>query len=377
MNQYTFHVLGVPFTATSRRYLGDAMTQNVFNMCRLLSRLGHRVYHYGNFGSDADCTEHVEIFHEDEMNALYSQGTDYRFAPNGFYIKGTDAVYREFVRRVAPEVLARASAGEFLLGVRYPHPEVMKQCPDLMYVHHSVGHMEPGPPATIFASEYIRNLNLGVQLAHTKNLAFDPRSAVIPHFVFSEDFEYSDESDDYFLFLGRLSREKGLETAINICKQLGKRLLIAGQGDIRSYGELPSCCEYLGYTGDAAERNRLLAKASALLMTSRYEAFGMSAIEALMCGTPILTPDFSSFPEINEHGVTGFRCATVGEYLVAAGSLQKISRKACRQWAERRFTSDVVGPTLQHYFERLVAIRNGCSNDRWMDAELLAFIAHN
>lgn len=377
MKKFTFHTLGVPFTATSRRYLGDAMTQNVFNMCRLLTRLGHTVYHYSNFGAEVECTECIEILNKAEMETLYGQGTDVQCAANGFYVKNIKSISDEFVRRATSLIAKRKKPGDFLLGVRHPHGEVGRQLEDLLYVQHSVGHLEPGPPATIFASEYIRNITLGVQLAHTQKFHIDPRSTVIPHFLFSEEFDVSYDPGDYLLFMGRLSPEKGLDTAIKISSRLGKRLLIAGQGDISVYGNLPAKCEYLGYIGDFVKRNELLRNAEALLMTSQYEAFGLSAVEALMSGTPVLTPDFSSFPEINSHGTTGYRCSTIGEYLVAARQLDRISRPACRKSAESKFSSGVVAPQLQHYFEKLQAFRDSLQDTHWFSTSDLDKITHN
>jgi hypothetical protein len=302
MGTYTFHVLGVPFTATSRAYLGDAMTQNLFNVCRLLTELGHCVIHYGNYGSDVLCTEHVEILTLQEMDSLYASGADVLTAPNGYYVKSSASLNAEFMKRAVSRIAERKEANQFLLGIRYPHAEATRTHTDLLYVQHSVGHMEPGPPTTIFASEYIRNLTLGVRLAQTQQIEIDVRSSVIPHFIFSRDFEPNDAPDDYFLFLGRLSPEKGLDIAIKVCASIGKRLVIAGQGDISTYGSLPALCEYVGYVSDPEQRKILIRNASALFMPSRYEAFGLAAIEALMSGVPLLTTDFGSFPEINQHG---------------------------------------------------------------------------
>lgn len=376
MSHYTFHVLGVPFTATARKYLGDAMTQNVFNMCRMLVRLGHKVYHYGNHGSDVDCFENVEIFTANEMLKIYDNGADVRLSPNGFYAKGTKALYEEFIRRVTQKVGKRKKTNDFLLGVRYPHPEVTKHHADMIYVHHSVGHMEPGPPATIFASEYIRNLTLGVKLAQTQNIGNDPRSAVIPHMIYSEEFEPSYESENYFLFLGRLSPEKGLDIAIRVCSLLEKKLIIAGQGDISGYPALPACCEYIGYVDDIKQRNALLRKAEALIMPSRYEAFGMAAVEALMSGVPLLTSDFASFPEINQHGITGYRCSTVAEFVVAGKNIRSISRKKCRNVAEEKFSFQALAPLYRHYFERLFALHTGNNETPWFNTEDLIDITH-
>jgi glycosyltransferase involved in cell wall biosynthesis len=91
--------------------------------------------------------------------------------------------------------------------------------------------------------------------------------------------------------------------------------------------------------GDA--RNDLLSHALALVhMTTRPERFGLTLIEAMACGTPVLGARMGSIPEIVVDGVTGFLCDSVEDAAEKAHGLAKLDRHACRQHVESTFSVD-------------------------------------
>jgi glycosyltransferase involved in cell wall biosynthesis len=83
-----------------------------------------------------------------------------------------------------------------------------------------------------------------------------------------------------------------------------------------------------------------MANALALILPINWpEPFGMVFIEALACGTPVLTCPRGSVPELLEDGVTGYSGCTVAELVEAVGKVRHISREGCRSYAARRFDS--------------------------------------
>ncbi|MHB8348087.1 MAG: glycosyltransferase [Acidiferrobacterales bacterium] len=351
-NRFVFHVLGMSFTATSRRYLGDAHTQNIYNLCQLLMSLGHTVYHYGNHGSDVPCTEHADLLDRETMEALY-RGNDLKKAANGYFAKETPALNREFVRRAVSEIGKRKAPGQFLLGVRDPHEEIARHHADLLFAHHSVGHVGWSPKMTVYASEFVRNFRLSKEHSRTGDASAWTCSAVIPHFLYPGDFEPCYDPGDYFLYLGRLTPDKGVQLAIDVCARQRVKLFLAGQGDI-SHFRLGPQTEYLGFLDDMQARNDLLRKAKAVLVpTQMPEPFGMVVIEAMMSGVPVISSDWGAFPEINRQGVTGYRCTAFSEYLAALRSIDRISRQKCREVAEHRFSDMRAGQLYGNYFERM------------------------
>ena len=88
--------------------------------------------------------------------------------------------------------------------------------------------------------------------------------------------------------------------------------------------------EYAGYV-DAAQRLELLRKAKALIHPCRYlEPFGMVLIEALACGTPVITCDWGGPSEIVENGVTGYCCRDMEEFLHAVRHVSDLNPIQCR-----------------------------------------------
>jgi glycosyltransferase involved in cell wall biosynthesis len=100
-----------------------------------------------------------------------------------------------------------------------------------------------------------------------------------------------------------------------------------------------------------------MSRAHAVLVPTLYlEPFGGVAVEAQMCGTPVITTDFGAFPETVEQGVTGFRCHYLGEFLDAVARCGDLDRGRIRDRAIQRYSLTVVAQQYQAYFERLALL---------------------
>jgi glycosyltransferase involved in cell wall biosynthesis len=185
--------------------------------------------------------------------------------------------------------------------------------------------------------------------------------AVIPNYFDLADFEYNDRPGDYFMYLGRITESKGIAIAVEIAKRTGMKLKVAGQGDFKKElgFEPPPHVEVVGYLEPEA-RDDMLRGARALLAPTHYnEPFGGVTIEALLCGTPIITSDWGAFAENNLHGVTGYRCRTIEQFVWAANNIGKISRAKCRQWAAKNFSLERIGAMYEEYFTSLLTLYTG------------------
>ena len=99
------------------------------------------------------------------------------------------------------------------------------------------------------------------------------------------------------------------------------------------------------------EKTLLLSRAKAVLMPTIYpEPFGYVAIEAQMCGTPVLTTDWGAFPETVINGKTGFRCRTAAEFAKALELVDGLDRLAIRKSAIERFSLEKNAPFFERYF---------------------------
>jgi glycosyltransferase involved in cell wall biosynthesis len=173
---------------------------------------------------------------------------------------------------------------------------------------------------------------------------------VIPSYIVEDDFPFQETSDDYYLYIGRLIERKGYQIAVDVCKHLGKRLLIAGQGTPPEYGE------YVGVVG-TEERAKLMGGAIAVFTPTIYvEPFGTVAVEAMACGTPVISTDWGAFTETVIDGVTGFRCHTLQEFVDAAEAAKGLDRASIQAYAKGRYGLDAVGLMYDRYFKRLLSL---------------------
>jgi glycosyltransferase involved in cell wall biosynthesis len=158
-------------------------------------------------------------------------------------------------------------------------------------------------------------------------------------------FTFKAQPGEYLVFLGRFHPEKGAHLAIEIAKRTGKQLKIAAiQQDTQYFHDEiephidGNRIQFLGEVRREA-RNELLSNALALVhMNTRPERFGLTLVEAMACGTPVLGANSGSVPEIVVDGVTGFVCDSVESAAAKVPLLASLDRAACRARVEECFT---------------------------------------
>ena len=160
-------------------------------------------------------------------------------------------------------------------------------------------------------------------------------------------FTFVDRAGDYLLYLARFHPEKGAHLAIEVAKRAGVRLKLAAiPQDVAYFKEFVEphidgdAVQFLGEVR-GAQRDELLGGALALVhMTTRPERFGLTMIEAMACGTPVLGANMGSIPEIVVDGETGFLCDDVDAAVARVPQLASLSRRACRTRVETTFSSE-------------------------------------
>lgn len=185
--------------------------------------------------------------------------------------------------------------------------------------------------------------------------------STIHHGIKLEEFDFQEEPDDYLLFFGRIHPDKGVREAIEIALNAGKRLVIAGIIQDKEYHQkyirpylTPGKVEYIGSVGPE-KRNILLGKAVAMLHPIHFEEpFGLSVVESMACGTPVIAFNKGSMPELIEHRKTGYLVENTSEAVDAVENLQNIRRKDCRTHVEQNFTVDRMVTKYESVYETIL-----------------------
>lgn len=177
------------------------------------------------------------------------------------------------------------------------------------------------------------------------------------------DFTYKKEHEGYLAFLGSFTAHKGPDKAIEIAKRTGKKLIMAGKVDplkIRWFDKHikphidNNQIQFVGEL-DHHGKNELLGGAEALLMPISWrEPFGLVMAEAFACGTPVIATNLGSTPEVVKHGKTGYLCKDVECMVEHVNKLDKISRKACREDALKRFSTKKMAQSYLEAYRKVI-----------------------
>jgi len=169
----------------------------------------------------------------------------------------------------------------------------------------------------------------------------------IHHGINLDQFDFQPEPDDYLLFFGRIHPDKGALEAIEIAKACDKPLIMAGiiqdEAYYRDYIKPHVDNQRVTYIGSigTVQRSMVLGKALALLHPIQFdEPFGLSVIESMACGTPVIAFNRGSMPEIIEHGKNGFLATDYYDAIKLVNQIKSINRADCRQTVIDRFTVD-------------------------------------
>ncbi len=185
--------------------------------------------------------------------------------------------------------------------------------------------------------------------------------ATIHHGILLSEFTLRRSPGDYLLFFGRIHPDKGTVEAIEVARRSGRRLVIAGIIHDRGYFEQEVAprldndrVRYVGSVGPE-KRDDLLGGAYALLHLINFaEPFGLSLVEAMATGTPVIARRRGATAEIVRHGETGFLVDTVDEAVRALEEVPALDRGRVRRHVEQHFTRDrMIDDYLRVYHEVL------------------------
>jgi glycosyltransferase involved in cell wall biosynthesis len=243
------------------------------------------------------------------------------------------------------------------------------------YMHFPLSRREPHPHLTTLHGrldipelprlyrEFPREPVVSISDAQRRPLPWLNWQGTVHHGLPEGLFPFSDRPGDYLAFLGRVSREKRVDRAVEIARRAGMKLKVVAKIDkadrdyfreeVEPLFREPHV-EYLGEMGGEAKR-KFLREAYALLFPIDWpEPFGLVMIEAMACGTPVIAWPCGSVPEVMEDGVTGFVVDDVDKAVDAVRRVPELSRRKCREVFERRFTAGRMARDYLALYERVL-----------------------
>ena len=168
---------------------------------------------------------------------------------------------------------------------------------------------------------------------------------------------------DYLLYYGRIHHDKGAKEAIEIARKVGKRLIMAGIIQDEPYYEKyvkphlkKGEVEYIGSVG-AKDRDELLGNALALLHPINFsEPFGLSVVESMACGTPVIAFSKGSMPELITSGEDGFLAHNIEEAVTYCNRIGEIDRLKCRETVQERFSKQRMALDYIDLYKKILKI---------------------
>ncbi len=185
--------------------------------------------------------------------------------------------------------------------------------------------------------------------------------ATINHGIDLHRFTFRPDHGKYLLFFGRIHPEKGTRECIEVARQTGMKLIIAGIIQDQGYFDLqvkPHLGDdrimYIGSVGPE-KRDELLGGAYALLHPINFdEPFGLSVVEAMACGTPVIAFNRGSMREIIANGITGFLVHNLDEMAEAVIKTKQLDRSQCRKLVKKRFSVDRMVQDYIEVYEKII-----------------------
>ena len=272
-----------------------------------------------------------------------------------------------------PEVVQAAAAGRILgeLDADIVHDHSLagpllafgRDIPTVVTVHGTVNGE---------AGNYYRQLGGRVELvaisdAQRRSAPDLNWCATVHNAINTADFPFREEKEDWVLFLGRCTPDKGMHLAIDAARAAGREIVLAAKRTEpaeNAYFEteikvrLGPDAKWLGEVG-GERKKELLSRARCLLFPIQWEEpFGMVMIEAMACGTPVIALRRGSVPEVVTHGATGLVCDKPSELADAINAAGTIDPAACRNDVLTRFHPAAMAAGYEQAYRRALAVAN-------------------
>lgn len=329
-----------------------------------LARKGHEVTFFGPEGSKIDtaletCGLRALATTQEDIDSLVGSHdifSSYRFSLG-------DAV-------LAKTMFERARRGEFDCLVfnhfesALPYCSLYPQVPVIFILHDFIDEKRQ---EVLMRHASPNQYYISISNSQRRDAPDLPYAETIYNGIDTSFYTFNEEPEQYLLFCGRVTQDKGLREAIQVAQQTRKRLMIAGSlsaSDRWYFDEYvrPNLDDKVLFLGmlDKEQLVKYYQKASALLVPIQWqEPFGLIMAEANACGTPVIAFNRGSVPEVVADGKSGYIVNNSAEMILAIEKIDKIKRRDCRKHVEENFTVEKMISRYESTLQDIVKKHSG------------------
>jgi glycosyltransferase involved in cell wall biosynthesis len=208
---------------------------------------------------------------------------------------------------------------------------------------------------------YQRSTSAFVSISDADRAAELRYAATVYHGIDLGQFPFVANPGGTLVAFGRIHPDKATADAIEIARRAGRPLLICGPVHDHAYyaervaPQVDGVSVIYGGNVGPLERARILGEAAILLHPLGFaEPFGLSVVEAMACGTPVIAYPRGALPEIVDHGVTGILVNGVDEAADAVPDALALDRRQVSAVARQRFSADRMVDDYLGVYQRLL-----------------------
>jgi len=366
------HIPGIPYTITRDEYSHDAYTGKVLRFSPMMRSLGFEVYHYGIEGSTSGATKHIDLMTKEEWTELRIKSWMFvhkTLTSEEAKAKNSDPTQvisqlsnwsspltKEFNQRFRKHLIENYRSNTTDI-VCFPLGRTYQDAIDklnYLVVETGIGYSGSYLNYRVFESYAWLSSTLGKEGKQPNNYWF-----VIPNYFNTSEFNLSLLPKPKKIgFLGRINDLKGCRIIMEIAKRFPHvEFILCGQGDPKPYLEVPNIKYKEPIHG--SERSDYLGSCLAVLCLSKYlEPFCGVAVEAQLCGTPVISSDWGAMVETVEQGITGLRGHTLADYChgVQMALDGKFDRQYIRDRAVRLYDMYNVARQYEYVFRTILDV---------------------
>ena len=361
MNKPRLHLVGIFHTQHTQSYSHCAFTGKALRFPRMMQMQGYTVIEYSNEGSESTADEHVVMISATEFDALFNRSeTDFH---------GNDATvgsegHQLFEQRLIIALRERLQPQDIICHpFGHAHQQLMAEFPGHQHVETGIGYPTLMPDSfRIFESYAWMHYHQGKENRNGKNYEW-----VVPNYYDLNDWEPRYEPGQYLAFLGRITPLKGIDTIKAIADHSPWPIVLHGQGDPSPWTH-PNI-EYRGPISGIA-RSEFLRNARALLAPTVFtEPFCGMAVEAMLCGTPVVSVNYGAMTETVTEGVMGYKCHTLQDWIDGINNVGNLDRRIIASIARNQWSLEACGRRYDKIFRQL----NDLYRQGWYEVDQISY----